>query len=238
MCSTARLVGGSSAPARLENAMGEGLCPPSWELSGQLLRTVPATKSLLQDTLDAKGSHSSKSLHKPGVMSLGAGNPVPALTWGAHRVHPHSSWESSGGCTRASCCLHSPASSPLTPLGTLLSCSTHLQVFPSLLQALSSPLRVPPFPLQMFPCPSGLFPSTCIAEDPGGDVGTRAHDVLHVQAGLQPGFAMALVPHHPVHLRAVGKATAKELHELSQVSLVEVLLEKLWDIERQVVFSC
>lgn len=132
--------------------------PSSWELSGQLLCMVPATKSLLQDTLDVKGSHGSKSLHKPGVMSQGAGNPVPALTWGAHRVHPHSNWESSWGCATASCCLHSPASSPLTPLGTLLSCSTHLQVFPSLLQALSSPLCVPPFPLQVFPLPLGALP--------------------------------------------------------------------------------
>uniref|UniRef100_A0A803VPK6 Integrin linked kinase n=1 Tax=Ficedula albicollis TaxID=59894 RepID=A0A803VPK6_FICAL len=55
--------------------------------------------------------------------------------------------------------------------------------------------------------------------------------------GLRPTIPPALAPHHPVHLRAVGKATAKELHELSQVSLVEVLLEKLWDTEGQVVFS-
>lgn len=88
MCSTVRLVGGgNSAPTMLENPMGEGLCSPTWELSEQLLHMVPAMKSLLQDTVDAEGSHGSKSLHKPGVMSLGAGNPVPALTWGAHRVH-------------------------------------------------------------------------------------------------------------------------------------------------------
>lgn len=94
--STGRLVGGSSAPARLENPMGGGLCPPSWELSSQLLCMVPAMKSLLQDILDVEGSHGSKSLHKSGVMSLGAGNPVPALTWGAH-----GSWESTWGCTTA-----------------------------------------------------------------------------------------------------------------------------------------
>lgn len=75
---------------------------------------VPTMKSLPEDTLEVESSHGSKPLHKPGVMSLGAGNMVPALTWGAHRVHSHSSWESTWGCTTATC-LHSPASSPLTP---------------------------------------------------------------------------------------------------------------------------
>lgn len=69
--------------------------------------------------------------------------------------------------------------------------------------------------------------STCIAEDPRGDVGACAHDVFHVQTGLQPSLALALVPNHLVNLRAVGKAAAKELHELSQVSLVEILLQEL-----------
>lgn len=69
--------------------------------------------------------------------------------------------------------------------------------------------------------------STCIAEDPRGDVGACAHDVLHIQAGLQPSPALALVPNHMVNLCAVGKAAAKELHEHGQVSLVEVLLQEL-----------
>lgn len=72
--------------------------------------------------------------------------------------------------------------------------------------------------------------STCIAEDPRGNVGTRAHDVFHVQTGLQPSLALALVPNHLVNLRAVAKAAAKELHKLSQVSLVEILFQEL---ERQ-----
>lgn len=155
-------------------------------------------------------------------------------------MHSHSSWESTWGCTTA-ICLHNPASSHLIPPSTSLFCSNlspHISKC-SLPCSRHSPPRsgCSPFPSRYSPCPLGLFPSTCIAEDPGGDVGTRAHDVLHVQAGLQPGFAMALAPHHSVHLCAVGKATAKELHELSQVSLVEVLLEKLPDTEGQTVFS-
>lgn len=79
--------------------------------------------------------------------------------------------------------------------------------------------------------------STCIAEDPRGNVGTRAHDVFHVQAGLQPSLAPALVPNNLVDLGVVGKAAAKELHELSQVSLVEVLFQELGGTRRDTKIS-
>lgn len=79
--------------------------------------------------------------------------------------------------------------------------------------------------------------STCIAEDPCGDVGTRAHDVFHIQTGLQPSLALALVPNHLVNLRAVAKAAAKELHKLSQVGLVEILFQELGEQGADKFFS-
>lgn len=68
---------------------------------------------------------------------------------------------------------------------------------------------------------------TCVAEDPGGDVGPRAHEVLHIQTGFQAGFASALVPNNLIDARAVWEASPKEVHEFGQVSLVEVLLKEL-----------
>lgn len=140
--------------------MGRGLCPPSWELSSQLLWMVPAMKPLLQDTLDVEGPHDSKSLHKSGVMSLGAGNPVPGLTWGAHcapsqQLGKHlglyySQWPAQPSKL-------SPRSSEHSPL-LFQPFPSHLRVFPALLWALPSSLWVLPFSLQMFPLPLGALP--------------------------------------------------------------------------------
>lgn len=66
--------------------------------------------------------------------------------------------------------------------------------------------------------------TTCIAEDPGGDVGPCAHEVLHIQTGLHASLASALMPHDLVHTCTMSEASPKEVHELSQVRLVEVLL--------------
>lgn len=72
-----------------------------------------------------------------------------------------------------------------------------------------------------------LFVQTRISEDPCGDVRPCAHDVLHIQTGLQTSFTSSLGAYNSIHLRQMLEGSTIYVHELSQVGGVEVLLQKL-----------
>lgn len=72
-----------------------------------------------------------------------------------------------------------------------------------------------------------LFVQTWISEHPCGDVGPCAHDVLHIQTGLQTSFPSSLGANNSIHLRQMLEGSPKHGHELSQVGRVEVLLQEL-----------
>lgn len=80
-------------------------------------------------------------------------------------------------------------------------------------------------------CPSrntGLNPThTWVGENPCGNVCTSAHDVLHIQTGLDPSLSSSLSAHNPIHLSVMLEALAKQAHELSQVCRTVVLLQEL-----------
>lgn len=63
---------------------------------------------------------------------------------------------------------------------------------------------------------SGLKPvHTWIGEDPRGDVRTSAHDVLHIQTGLDSRFPRSLSAHNTIHLSVMLEAPSEQAHELS-----------------------
>lgn len=68
---------------------------------------------------------------------------------------------------------------------------------------------------------------TWIGEEPRGNVGTSAHDVLHIQTGLESRLFSSLSAHNPIQLREMLEAAAKQGHELSQVCRTVVLLQEL-----------
>lgn len=68
---------------------------------------------------------------------------------------------------------------------------------------------------------------TWIGEDPRGDVGASAHDVLHIQTGLDSSLSGSLSAHNPIHLSLMLKAAAEHPHELGQVCRAVVLLQEL-----------
>lgn len=80
-------------------------------------------------------------------------------------------------------------------------------------------------------CPSrntGLNPThTWVGENPCGNVCTSAHDVLHIQTGLDPSLSSSLSAHNPIHLSVMLEALSKQAHELSQVCRTVVLLQEL-----------
>lgn len=68
---------------------------------------------------------------------------------------------------------------------------------------------------------------TWIGEEPCGNVGTSAHDVFHIQTGLDSSLSSSLSAYNPIHLSVMLEAPAKQAHELSQVCRTVVLLQEL-----------
>lgn len=75
---------------------------------------------------------------------------------------------------------------------------------------------------------------TWICEDPCRNVCSTAHDVLHIQTGLNAGFPTSLSAHDPLYSWHVRESSRKKTHKLSQVSRVVVLLQELTSLQSQV----